>query len=142
MKKLISLVLVFLFISCKSNIIIYHHDTSKYDGGEIWGSNLQLFFKENDDISVHKINSKKVYRELYEIKKNVLSRGDKIHHIKSLKDYKELEDDDDFYSYLFILNKKDTLYANIALSIWRYGNQKLTLESSVENFLKEQGISP
>ena len=47
--------------SCKTTTVsVYYHDTSEYDGGEIWGSDLHLFFIDNPDMTpnITVINSK------------------------------------------------------------------------------------
>jgi hypothetical protein len=127
-----------IFSSCTRNTIIYYHNTEDYDGGEIRGvTQLYIFFESDSNIYVHKTKSKEIFKELNRIKKNILLRGDKIKYVKLFEDYEEVEDDYDFYDYSFVLNEKDTLYANMTSGAWRYNKQKLTIKSGIENLVKE-----
>lgn len=136
------IVLMITFGSCQRTVMIYYNDTSSYDDGDIWGSNLPMFFEKKSDIKivVNETTSKKVLKELNRIRKNIFLRGDKVSYIKLFENYTVVKDDHHFYDYAFVLNKKDTLYVNMALGVWRYDHQKLKIESSVEAFLREEGI--
>jgi hypothetical protein len=103
--------IAFLLSSCKMTTKIYYHDTSKFDDGEIWGSNLQSFFTLKGEVQVLNSNSKELNKELEDIKREITIKGKKI------------DIDDDFYDYAFILSSKDTLYSK-SLIKWRF-NEKV-----------------
>lgn len=119
---LIVIGLVFLLNSCQSTKV-YFHDTNDYDDGEIWGGQLSLFFKKNEDIKISQINNKKLSSELNRIRNVLISNNEFI------------EIDDGFYEYAFVLNKKDTLFTNGAFKEWRYRNLKSTVDNSINLYL-------
>ncbi|GHT20734.1 hypothetical protein FACS189429_8820 [Bacteroidia bacterium] len=92
--------------SCKT-ICIYHNDTSNLDDGEIWGSNVNLFFGDNDNIRKVEIKSLKLSNELRKIKEQIMENGNDF--------YK----DDACYNYAFITHTNDTIYCN-EFVVWRY----------------------
>ena len=114
--------IVFLY-SCNPSVIVYYHETSQYDGGEIWGSDLDLFFDDSEDISINKLSSRDINLELTRIKKVLEKKKDIV------------EIDDNFYEYAFILGMKDTLYTNSAFEEWRYNNFKSKTASSIESLM-------
>jgi hypothetical protein len=131
-----------LLSSCVRTTIVYHKDTSRYDGGEIRSGNLHLFFKEDNCIPIRKTELQGISNQLSKIKKDILLRGDTIAFVKIFENQEAVEADFYFYNYVFILNGKDTLYANVDAGVWRYGNRTLIRKSSIEHLLKEKGIPP
>lgn len=105
-----------LLYSCKMMTKIYCHNTSKFDDGEIWGSNLQCFFTFKNEVQISNSNSKELYKELENIKREITIKGKKI------------DIDDDFYDYAFVLSSKDTLYSK-SLAQWRFNKKVFRIEN-------------
>ena len=121
---IISLGLLCFLFSCKTSVIVYYHDTRNYDDGEIWGSDLSLFFKNEEDIKINKIQSEEIYTELMKIKKE-LNLCENV-----------VEIDDGFYEYAFVVKTTDTLYTNGAFEDWRYKNFKSKVTNSIKSLME------
>ena len=111
-------------ISCSVATKIYYNNTSNIDDGEIWGSNLNLFFVKNDRVKITQNKSNQLKTELKLIRDNLL----KSNNVEKNDDY--------FYDYAFIINSKDTLYANSTFEIWRYRNLKDKVPNKVKSYVK------
>lgn len=114
---------VWCFLSCNHMVTIFYHDTSKVDDGDIWGNNLMLFFSKKKDISVSRTNSPELINELYKIKDQIQRNGN------------DIEADDRFYEFAFVLMDMDTLYTNGGFFDWRYKNRTLQIKSNIKSIL-------
>ncbi|WP_300686454.1 hypothetical protein [Chryseobacterium sp.] len=111
MNRIFLLLVTMIVLSCTSKeVLIYKHDNTKNDDGEIFGSNLKSFFNKNPNIYTVSINSKEISKKLLLIKEEIETVNNNVN------------PDDSYYEYAFIINKKDTLYTDYRLEFWRYGN--------------------
>lgn len=115
MKQIFLLSVISTILSCNNQkVVIYNHDNTQNDDGEIFGSNLKPFFIHNSpNINVTTIKSIGFSKKLLSIKERIQIKNNII------------EPDDSYYEYAFI-NKKDTLYADYRLEFWRYGNKGIS----------------
>jgi hypothetical protein len=117
-------IVISLLSSCKNNYtLVYYNDTVHYDDGEIWGTQLNLFFEKSSDVKMIKVESKKLSEELKRIK-NTLVENNEL-----------LKIDDGVYDYAFITDQQDTLYSNIRLEQFRYKNFKSILKNSLAEYV-------
>ena len=130
MKRIICIFLL-LLTACQSTKI-YYNDTSYICGGEIWGSQLNLFFTQDEEdewqrIKITESKSKKLYKQLQNIKKQIIScDSEKIYYDSVFLYANEM-----FYDYAFITSSNDTLYCYKKWGRWRYKNKVIELDSVV-----------
>lgn len=115
---------LFSLFSCKVVTKIYYNDTSKVDDGEIWGSNLNVFFSKDKNVKITDNSSTNLNVELKRIKKVLLEKGESV--VK----------DDLYYDYAFVMKSKDTLFTNSAFEIWRYKDKKGKILNKVTEYTK------
>ncbi|SIT25982.1 hypothetical protein SAMN05421786_1173 [Chryseobacterium ureilyticum] len=128
MNRIFLLLVTMIVLSCTSKeVLIYKHDNTKNDDGEIFGSNLKPFFNKNPNIYTVSINSKKISKKLLLIKEEIETVNNNVN------------PDDRYYEYAFIVNKKDTLYTDYRLEFWRYGNNEISYK--LDDVTKETIIS-
>ena len=115
MKRIFLLLVVFTILSCNNQkVVMYNHDNTQNDDGEIFGSNLRPFFAHNSsNINVTTIKFNGFSKKLLSIKEKIQIKNNII------------EPDDSYYEYAFI-NKKDTLYADYRLEFWRFRNKGIS----------------
>ena len=115
MKRIFLLLVIPTILSCSNQkVVIYNHNNTQNDDGEIFGSNLKPFFVYNSpNINVITIKSNGFSKKILSIKEKIQIKNNII------------EPDDSYYEYAFI-NKKDTLYADYRLEFWRYGNKGIS----------------
>lgn len=115
MKRIFLLLVIQTILSCNNQkVVIYNHDNTQNDDGEIFGSNLRPFFAhDSPNINMTTIKSNGFSKKLLSIKEKIQIKNNIV------------EPDDSYYEYAFV-NKRDTLYSDYRLEFWRYGNKGIS----------------
>lgn len=105
-------------------IMIYHHEPpGTVDDGEIWGSQLHLFFVPDAQVHVTTSSSRRLANELQRVQ-GLLQQTNPTYSA----DYYP-------YAYAFILPSADTLYTDTQFQRWRGGHRRARLPTSVNAYL-------
>jgi hypothetical protein len=102
---------------------IYYADTSHLSDGEIWGSELLLFFSKDNHIRVTTSYSRGLAKELLRVKRLLA------------KTKANTEMDDYPYDYAFILRSNDTLYTDSNFRRWRSGTKRALIASPINAYV-------
>lgn len=95
---------------------MYYYQGKINNGKYILASDLGSFFLDEDMKKII-IKDKNLYKEISEIKKNIISKDQRF------------DLDDGYYVFAFIKNK-DTIFADNRLEFWRYKDKGMSLEIS------------
>lgn len=133
------LCVVVILSSCKPSTIIYKYD--KYDrygyyidDGDIWGSQVFVFFKDTRELGI-RIDSIKS-GELDRALSKVLNQFS-----KTVPSPLEMFDDQ-YYEYVFITDSRDTLFTNGYFESWKLCGRLIQIDPNLSTFFQEQFDNP
>ena len=119
------LVILLFATSCTNRkVVIHYYNGLNMSNNSTWGSSLQIFFIDNQDVKKIPIRSKDLKSEISMIKGKIISKNSII------------VPDDGNYTFAFI-SENDTLFADDRLEFWRYKNKgiKTALNMSSKNII-------
>ncbi len=126
------LLILLITISCNNKkVMLYYYNGLEINKNSTWGSSLQIFFMEDQDMVRVPIKNKDLENEILIIKEKIISTNNII------------VPDDGNYTFAFI-SKKDTLFADNRLEFWRYKDKGISYklnDSSKKVILKHYKLN-